>query len=161
MTLRFTTSVIALAAAGLLFGASAATAAPRNVEVRGDGTCNAGLTDVTGITRGAGLGRADYAAAITEGAAAYGSCNEATGTVTYTRAGDDLVTDVTGVVCDVGLSGAGTAVVANRVFEGAYAVDGAASGGRYAGNTGVGNTLVGCYGDGTAAQHANGSLARP
>ena len=159
MTLRITRSVIALAAAGLLFGAASATAAPRNVEVRGDGTC-ATIASASGTTRGSGLGRADFAAAISVGANAYGACEVATGTVVYTRSGDDLATDISGVVCDVGVSGSGTGIVANRVFEGAYTVDAASSTGRYAGNTGAGNTVIGCYGDGTAAHHANGSLTR-
>jgi len=163
MTLRITRSVIALAAAGLLFGAVGATAAPRNIEVRGDGACAPDITSVSGVTRGSGLGRADFSASLTVGGVAYslpggGTCNAADGTVTYARSGANLVTDVGGVVCEVGTSGAGSAIVPNDVFEGSYAVDGGSSTGRYAGNTGAGNVVIGCYGDGTAAHHANGSL---
>jgi hypothetical protein len=167
MTLRITRSVIALAAAGLLFGAVGATAAPRNIEVRGDGSCTSGATlTAAGTTRGSGLGRADFTASITVGGVAYslpggGDCSVADGSMSFTRSGAVLAADVAGVVCEVGLSGAGTALLPNDVFEGSYAVDAASSTGRFASNTGAGNMVLGCDPGGTASHHMNGSLATP
>jgi hypothetical protein len=173
MTLRFTRSVVGLAAAGLLLGAAAANAAPRNMEIRGDGTCAGGITGtISGTVVGGGLGKADIVpggtAISVNGAADYAlpsitpnGCAGADGTITFLKSGANLLVDVAGVVCENGVSGAGTAVLPNDAFEGSYIVDGGGSTGLYAGYTGAGNAVLGCYGGGEGAFHLNGSLNTP
>ncbi len=172
MTLRMTKRAARLAAVGILLGASSAWAAgPLTLEVRGDGTCASGATlTASGTAKGAGFGGGTYSAAIdpTGGVPtpAYtlpgsGTCNAADGTVTMVRSGSNLVVDVSGVVCEVGLAGVGSALVPNDVFEGAYQVDGGASTGTFSGYSGSGKAVVGCSPTTGAATHVNGVVIRP
>lgn len=151
-----------LAMAVLLVGATTAWAAPRLIEVRCDGTVG---SPSTGTCRGSGLGKADFSTSLTTGSAAYslpsgGSCDAADGSTTFTRAGDDLVVELAGVVCDMGLTAVGTVLLPNDVFQGAYRVDGDSSTGRFAGNRGAGDAILELGGDGALNGYYNGSLNR-
>lgn len=160
-----------LALALLLGGAliaGDAWAAGRQFDMSGDGTSSMGATNTaSGEVRGRSIGKGTYSAAIDVGGNVFTApsgapCNEGSGVVTYTKSnGDTLVMDTTGLVCEVGLSGAGSVLVPNEVYSGAVAVDGATSTGvRFNGAAGTGTVQVNFAGDGSAVLAGHGALVK-
>jgi len=155
---------LALLLGGALSAGEAWAAGPRGIDLRADGTSSMGATNTaSGDMRGRGLGSGMYSAAITVGSDVLGGCTDAAGVVTFSKSnGDTLVLDTSGLLCDTGLSGAGTILTPNEVYNGGFAVDGAVStGSRFAGTRGTGSVQINFGGDGNAAVGGAGTLISP